>query len=398
MPLPASTIVPAAMSQRSFHLFAGTRPEVVKLAPVVHALRARGAAVVTIATGQQSDPRLTDATFAAANLKPDVVWNLGDDGYSDRAGHLYGAAVEYLASCRADAVAVVQGDTSTVPLVAHAARRAERPVVHVEAGLRSLNQRSQEETNRKMAAAAASIHFAPTPLAAKFLRGDGVDSRRIFVVGNTACDAMRLAGVQRVPIDARCGVVMTAHRATNVDDPVRLAEIVRVVADLASITGRVVFPIHPRTRDRLRAFGLTEPLEAIADVELCDPLPYDRMLAELAAAKLIVTDSGGLQEEAAWLGVPCVVMRRSTPRWEGVLNGTAVLCGVSRDKVVAAANRLLTPEALAHTATTPCPYGDGHSAEAIADTLVGNQADELLRLVEPDFTAGQLPAIATTAR
>lgn len=381
------------MSQRSFHLFAGTRPEVVKLAPVVHALRDRGAAVVAIATGQQSDPRLTDATFAAANLKPDVVWKLGDDSYANRAGRLYGAAVEYLANCPADAVAVVQGDTSTVPLVAHAARRAEHPVVHVEAGLRSLNQQSQEETNRKMAAATASIHFAPTELAAMFLRAEGVDPRRIFVVGNTACDAMRLAGVQRLPIDARSGVVMTAHRATNVDDPVRLAEIVRIVADLAAMTGRVVFPVHPRTRDRLRAFDLTASLEAIADVELCDPLPYDRMLDELAAAKLIVTDSGGLQEEAAWLGVPCVVMRQSTPRWEGVMNGTAILCGVSRDKVVAAANRLLTPAALTHAATTPCPYGNGDSAAPIADILIGSRADDLLRLVEPDFTDGRLPAI-----
>lgn len=376
---------------RVFHIFAGTRPEIVKLAPVVHALRARGMEVAMIATGQQRDPAMTEQSFDSVGLAPDVTWNLDGLDSFHLSGSLYTHALAYLSGTGSDDVAIVQGDTTTVPMVAHAARRNERCIVHVEAGLRSLNERSLEESNRKIAAALASIHFAPTDLARAFLLAEGVPDERIFVVGNTACDELRASGVDRVPLDERRGAVITAHRATNVDDPDRLLEIVSIVADLAGMAGQVVFPLHPRTRDRARAFGLLDRLKGIEGVRLCEPLPYQAMLTEIAKSRIVVTDSGGLQEEAAWFGVPCVVMRRSTPRWEGVVNGSAALAGVSCARVRELAASMLTDEAQRRVAAISCPYGEGDSGDKIAQLLVSAEADTLLRLREPDFTDGSLP-------
>lgn len=380
------------MPARTFHVFAGTRPEVVKMGPVVHALRAAGADVVLVATGQQSDPALIDATFASAGLAPDITWDLGDGDYHSRSGMLYTRAVEYLSDVEDGSVALVQGDTTTVPLVAHAARRYLVPVVHVEAGLRSLNPESLEETNRKFAAAAASVHFAPTDLAAGFLAAEGVEQGRVFVVGNTACDALLHSGVQRTPLAERSGVVVTAHRATNVDDPERLATIVDIVIELARMAGPVTFPVHPRSEGNLHRFGLYERLAQAPGVHLSAPLPYDDMLRALSQARLVVTDSGGLQEEAAWFGVPAIVMRYSTPRWEGVVNGTTVLAGVSGEKVVAAARRMLAQDSQELAAHTPCPYGVGDTGEQIAELLTSPASDALLTFDEPDYTDGSLPA------
>lgn len=379
---------------RTFHVFAGTRPEVVKIGPVVHALRAAGAKVTVVATGQQSDPALIDATFAAAGLRPDVTWDLGNGSYLERAGALYAAALIHLDGLGDSAAAIVQGDTTTVPMVAHAARRMLVPVIHVEAGLRSLNQQSLEETNRKFAAAAASIHFAPTEMAAGFLAKEGVEPHRVFVVGNTACDALLQSGVQRTPLEDRLGTVVTAHRATNVDNPERLATIVDTIIELAEMNGPVTFPLHPRSDGRLKEFGLYEKLANAPGVNLIPPLPYGEMLEALSKCRLIVTDSGGLQEEAAWFGVPVIVMRFSTPRWEGVKAGTAVLAGVSKEKVLTAAERLLGDEAQAHAANVPCPYGVGDTGEQIARVLTGPDVDDLLKLDEPDYTDGSLPPAA----
>lgn len=386
------------MNTRSFHLFAGTRPEVVKLAPVAHALREAGADVVMVATGQQSDPALIDATFRDAGLAPDVIWKGRESSYNRRSGELYSNAMDYLSSLDSDAVAVVQGDTATVPLVAHAARRCGLPVVHVEAGLRSLNQQSLEESDRRIAAAVSSIHFAPTDLAAGFLRSEGVEEERIFVVGNTACDALRDSGVERVPVEQRKGVMFTAHRATNVDDPARLATIVEILEDLAE-RQEVTFPVHPRTLDRLRAYGLYDRLAAVPGVTLTEPMHYLEMLQTMAASKLVVTDSGGLQEEAAWFGIPCIVMRQSTPRWEGIVAGTAALAGVNRKHVAMLVDDMLTDQRLAEVDQLPCPYGDGHTAARIVEVLTSRQADTLLTLNEPDYTTTlpHLPAQKSTA-
>ncbi len=364
----------------------GTRPEVVKLAPVVAALRAAGHRVRCVATGQHADPRLAARLFTELGCPPDDVWQL-DGAEGDRVGALLAHAYRELAGHRPDAVLVL-GDTYTAPLVAMAARRAGVGVVHVEAGLRSFNELSMEETNRRMLAVLATVHLAPTELARTFLVQEGVDPGRVRVVGNPVLDAVRLAGVGRVPLDRRTGVLVTAHRATNVDDPARLAVLVSVVEGLARRHGPVLFPVHPRTRDRLEAAGWWAGLAAVPGVRLVDPLGYENLLRALAASRMVVTDSGGIQEEASYLGVPVVVMRSTTPRWEGVENGAAVLSGLDEDRVLAAAAAYDDPLELARVAALPCPYGDGHAGDKVVAALADPGLRALLAPREPELLTG----------
>ena len=162
-----------------------------------------------------------------------------------------------------------------------------------------------------------------------------------------------------MPVADRRGVLVTAHRATNVDDPERLRVLVDLVEDLAAEHGPVLFPLHPRTRDRLHEQGLLDRLVAAPGVRCCEPLPFPELLQALAASRVVVTDSGGLQEEASWFGVPTVIMRTTTPRWEGVELGAALLTGLDRERVraavaaVLAATRLSSgwPRCPARTAT-----------------------------------------------
>lgn len=369
----------------------GTRPEVIKLAPVVAALREHGHDVVTVDTGQHTDAVMSGDVQRDLGLTPDV--RLAPPGGGSRLGALLEGADQVISSTEVDVVLAL-GDTYTVPAYGLAARAAGVPFAHLEAGLRSFNPRSLEEVNRRVAVATAQLHFAPTGRAAGFLAEEGVDADRIFIVGNPVIDALRQRGITPVAPADRTGVLVTAHRATNVDDPERLARLIGVVARLAVI-GPVRFPVHPRTGARLREFGLAERLAAVPGVTCEEPLPYDELLHELAGSRVVVTDSGGLQEEASYLGVPVVVLRRSTPRWEGVETGTSVLTGIGSDeeadRAVAAAHRLSRPLMLAHIAALPCPYGDGNTGLRVAELLADPAVETLLELREPDYTDGPLP-------
>jgi UDP-N-acetylglucosamine 2-epimerase (non-hydrolysing) len=370
----------------------GTRPEVVKLAPVVAALRAAGHEVTAVDTGQHTDPALSSQLQDVLGLTPTYRFTLPTEQPA-RTGALHADAAEALSRSRPDLVLAL-GDTNTVPAYALAARAAGVPFGHVEAGLRSLNQRSVEEVNRRVAGAIAQVHFAPTARSAAFLAAEGVAPERVFVVGNPVIDTLVQRGIAARPVDERNGVLVTAHRPTNVDDPARLGRLVDVVRGLADRIGPVTFPVHPRTARRLDETGLAARLEH-PGVTVTAPLDYDALLATLASARLAVTDSGGIQEEAAYLGVPVVVLRASTPRWEGVEAGTTTLAGLADDdaavRTLAAAAAHTTPEAQARAAALPCPYGDGTTGVRVAEILADERTDALLELAEPDFTDGRLP-------
>jgi UDP-N-acetylglucosamine 2-epimerase (non-hydrolysing) len=368
----------------------GTRPEIVKLAPVVTALRAAGGSVRTLATGQHTDPGLADAFFSDLALEPDVRWDLATGSESARVGAMLTAAFDELARTpRPDAVLLL-GDTYTVPLFALAARRHRIPVVHLEAGLRSFNAESVEEGNRRAVAGLASFHLAPTTLAAKMLEAEGVPSDRVAVVGNPVTDGLRRFGPDPIAPTERHGIVVTAHRATNVDDPARLRTLVELVTTLGRELGPVRFPLHPRTHDRLQRAGLIDAISRAPGVLVEPPLRYAQMLDAIANARVIVTDSGGLQEEAAWFGVPVVVLRRSTPRWEGVLAGTSTLTGLDAARAVAATRAFAEPAAQRRAAAAPCPYGDGHVGPRVASVLSDPTTRALMAVTEPDLT-GTLP-------
>jgi UDP-N-acetylglucosamine 2-epimerase (non-hydrolysing) len=366
----------------------GTRPEIIKLAPVVGALRGAGMDVQVVATGQHYDASLTDAFFNDLGLVPDVRWELEGDEHARVAQQLH-RGMELVAASRPDLVLLL-GDTNTVPLFSLAARRARVPVAHLEAGLRSFNPTSVEEVNRLVAGALASLHFAPTPMAATFLKREGVDDERVRVVGNPIIDVLRRSGRRPVPVGERRGVVVTAHRATNVDDPERLRALVTLVRRLAQDVGPVAFPVHPRTSRRLGEAGIHAGL--VTDgVDILDPLPWPAMLDLVARARIVVTDSGGLQEEASYFGVPVIVLRRSTPRWEGVESGAAVLTGLDADAALDAACRLASHEEQARVAALPCPYGDGFTSERVVAVLQDPMTPRLLALEEPDFRRAPVP-------
>jgi UDP-N-acetylglucosamine 2-epimerase (non-hydrolysing) len=376
----------------------GTRPEIVKLAPVVREVRRRGWPTRLVFTGQHFDPALGEEFLRSLDMEPDVRWAL-PQGSAAALGALLERAVEEVAGAAADVAAdavLLMGDTMTVPVFCLAARRACVPVVHLEAGLRSFNETSMEEVNRRIAAATASLHLAPTQLAARFLGSEGVDAGRIRVVGNTVVDVVRESGVERVPVESRGGVLVTAHRASTVDSPERLGTLVELLVRIGGLAaadpgfGPVVFPAHPRTRDRLLAAGLLGTLSG-AGVEVVAPLPYREMLTALASSRVVVTDSGGLQEEAAWFGVPVVVLRRSTPRWEGVAAGSSELVGLDGDAAVGAVTRLGSVAELKRVDGLGCPYGDGFAAARVADAVAEAWAAGLLEFREPDFVGRVVP-------
>jgi UDP-N-acetylglucosamine 2-epimerase (non-hydrolysing) len=372
----------------------GTRPEVIKLAPVVHALRAAGHHVRCVATGQHYDARMYGDVFDGLGLVPDDVWSLtGTEG--ERLGQLLTAAFAELSTHPADAVLVL-GDTYTAPLVAIAARRFGAGVIHLEAGLRSQNGLSVEEVNRKMMVGLATVHLAPTSMAEAFLAEEGIPADIVRVVGNPVIDAVVQMGIPVRPLSQRRGVLLTAHRATNVDTPARLAELVSIVQGLAERHGPVLFPMHPRTRDRLVRAGWLEDLVATDGLDIVEPLPYPELLTALSTSAIAVTDSGGLQEEAAYFGVPVVVMRHSTPRWEGVAAGTAVLTGMDSVRVLDAVARLTTPSELARIAEVPCPYGDGTTGAKVVEALNDPALLEALIPSEPTYDSAQrLPLTLT---
>lgn len=370
----------------------GTRPEVVKLAPVVQALVAAGHDVAAVDTGQHADAAMSGDVQALLGLAPQVRCTLPADP-DLRTGQIHSDAARMVRQLRPELVMAL-GDTSTIPAYALAARGAGVPFAHLEAGLRSFNQRSVEEVNRRVAAATASLHLAPTQQCRAFLLAEGVEYRRIFVVGNPVIDTLASRGLGPVPVEQRRGVLVTAHRPTNVDDLERLRRLVRLVEELAATVGPVRFPIHPRTAARLESAGLDAELKQ-EGIVLSGPVPYDELLGELRRVKVVVTDSGGIQEEAAFFGVPVVVLRRSTPRWEGVKAESTVLAGLDSDtgaaEALAAAQSLSTPAELRRIAALVCPYGAGDTGVQVARILADPAVDELLALVEPDYSHGRRP-------
>ncbi len=369
----------------------GTRPEIIKLAPVVRALRANGHSVITVNTGQHSDASMSGDLSLALGLDATITNTVPLDP-SPRLGQIVGDALRIVAEHRPELVLAL-GDTDTVPAYALAAKRSSVPFVHLEAGLRSFNQRSAEELNRKIGSASASLHFAPTERSRTFLRAEGIEDERIRVVGNSVIDALLATSMSPLDLNERAGVLVTAHRATNVDNPQRLARLVDLVNDLASTIGAVTFPVHPRTAQRMAQF--LPGVRFHERVTLSPPLGYFSFIDQLRRALLVVTDSGGLQEEASFFGVPLVVLRGSTSRWESVENGSVRLATLDDDdgavRAHEAAHLLTREETLRAVASIACPYGDGHTGEAVARQLADPSLDRFLILEEPSFLDGEVP-------
>ncbi|MGQ0734069.1 MAG: non-hydrolyzing UDP-N-acetylglucosamine 2-epimerase [Acidobacteriota bacterium] len=356
----------------------GTRPEGVKLAPVVDVLRRRGAHVVTVATSQHRE--LLAQALRVFRIVPDRDLDVmrPKQRLADLSARILPAMADLLEEERPDAV-LVQGDTTSTFVCALAAFYANIPVAHVEAGLRSYDAANPfpEEINRRLAGTLARWHFAPTETARGNLLREGVAPDRIHVTGNTVVDALELIvrspefAESPAPVPRALGrrtILVTLHRRESWGT--RLEAMCRVLGEVA---GRhpdldVVFPVHlnPTVRASIDA-----SLAGRDRVHLIEPLDYTTFLKQLQASWLVVTDSGGVQEEAPSFGVPTLVLREVTERVEALDAGVARLVGTSPHAIVAAIEELLRDPSTYHRMTGPArPFGDGRAAERIADVLL----------------------------
>jgi UDP-N-acetylglucosamine 2-epimerase (non-hydrolysing) len=351
------------------HLIAGTRPEAIKLAPVVVAMRAAGRVTpVLVASGQH--PTMVAQALEAFDLEPDVV--LPVERVSGSQPELMTELIKRLDALFAErqpAAVVVQGDTTTTLAGAMAAFWRHIPVVHLEAGLRSgdLESPFPEEANRRLVSQLARLHLAPTVLAATNLLDESVPADQVFIAGNTVVDATLAVAALRSPFDdvrleravADGGrlVLVTAHRRESWGEPLD-----RILSAVRTLVRRypdihVVLPSHPNPAVRAQ---VDAGLAGLERVTITDPLPYPALSRLLSNAYLVLTDSGGIQEEAPSFGVPALVLREVTERVESLHAGCAKLVGADEDLIVAEASRLLDDRALRDSMTAAGnPYGDG---------------------------------------
>jgi UDP-N-acetylglucosamine 2-epimerase (non-hydrolysing) len=351
----------------------GTRPEAIKMAPVLCRLgRTSDVTVRLVSTGQHRG--LLDHALADFGLTPDFDLDLmrPGQGLADLAARALAGLAGLLATLR-PALVLAQGDTTTVLAAALAAYYARIPFGHIEAGLRSGRPDSPfpEETNRVLISRLATLHFAPTPAAARNLRPEGIDARDIHITGNPVVDALRMMEPQ-LPPPPPCArgryVLATIHRRENHGAPLD-----RIAAALRTLLGRhedlsLILPLHPNpsVSNRLRA-----ALEGEPRAHLIDPLGYREFLATLRGAALVLSDSGGVQEEGPALGRRVLVLRETTERPEAVAAGFARVVGTDPRRIVAEAERsLLAGDP--PTASGATPFGDGRAAERIVRIVLGH--------------------------
>lgn len=344
----------------------GTRPELVKMAPVLEALEGLGDDTVLVHTGQHYDEALSGDFFRDLKIrKPDHYLDVGSGSHAVQTAECMRKLEEAFDESRPDVV-LVQGDTNTVLAGAITSVKMGIRVGHVEAGLRSNDRRMPEEYNRRVADHVSHLLFAPTGKARDILRAEKVWGK-VFVTGNTAIDACE----RFLPIAMKRGKVphglddfllVTAHRAENVDDRKVLDGLVRVL-DSAPLP--VVYPLHPRTKARLEEFGLYDRLAGSGNVTLLPPAGYLDFLALMSRCRFILTDSGGIQEEATSpsLRKRVLVFRRNTERPEAVAAGYASVVGTEEDKVLAAVRREQASGKRPHAKS---PFGDGRAGARIA--------------------------------
>jgi UDP-GlcNAc3NAcA epimerase len=344
----------------------GNRPQFIKAAAVSGRLRERHEEVL-VHTGQHYDDSLSKVFFAELGLaKPERELGIGGGTNTSQTARMLAALEPLLAEVKPDAV-LVYGDTNSTLAGALAAAQAGTPVVHIEAGMRSFDRAMPEELNRVVTDHLSELLLCSSQSAAENLKAEAV-ADKVEVVGDVMVDvALRWQPAARANAEAPAAyglmsgdyLLVTAHRAGNVDDPDRLRELVEL---LEALPGPILFPLHPRTRARLQAAGLLAGLEQLDGMQLTEPLGYVEFSALVCHARTVVTDSGGVQKEAYLAGVPCVTLRANTEWIETVAAGWNTLVDLDADAALAALERELPIE-------RPALYGDGHAAERCVEAI-----------------------------
>lgn len=354
-------------------LVVGARPNFMKVAPLHAELTRRGIPRLLVHTGQHYDEKMSQVFFEDLGMpRPDVYLGVGSGTHAQQTARVM-LGFEPVLDEHAPSAVVVVGDVNSTAACALVAVKRGIPTAHVEAGLRSFDRAMPEELNRLVTDQLCDWLLTPSPDADENLAREGVDPNRVHRVGNIMIDSLyqHLPRAKSMPTLERMGLspkgygVLTLHRPSNVDDP---AVFSRLVEALETVAGKLplVWPVHPRAKKQAETLGLWSRITNCAGFRLTEPLGYHEFLALTSQAKLVLTDSGGLQEETTALGVDCLTLRENTERPITIEEGTNVLVGTDSDAIVAAAHAVL--DGRGKSGQVPDLW-DGRTAERIADIL-----------------------------
>lgn len=348
----------------------GTRPEIVKMSPIIKALEEKHKEYFILHTGQHYSKELDELFFQGFNL-PQARYNLGvgSGSHAEETGRMLVGIEEVLVKEKPDIV-LVEGDTNTVLAGALAASKLGVKVGHVEAGLRSYDRRMPEEVNRILTDHCSDLLFPPTKNSFDILVGEGINRDRMFISGNTIVDAVQqnLGEIKESDVLDRLGLekksyfLVTLHRQENVDSRARFKAILEGL-DLIKreFNEPVIYPIHPRSKKMLDLFKL-----GCKNISLIDPLGFLDFLRLMNDSHLVLTDSGGVQEESCILGVPCVTLRENTERPETIEVGGNVLAGADSGMILDKTRQMLSENGIWDN-----PFGDGKAGERIVSIITG---------------------------
>lgn len=354
-------------------LIVGARPQIIKSAPIIReAQKHKEIELQLVHTGQHYDFEMSKIFFHEMEL-PDPIVNLGvgSGTHAWQTGNMMIKLEKTITEHKPDVV-MVPGDTNSTLAGALAAAKLHVPVAHVEAGARSYDMIMPEEINRRLTDHCSSLLFAPTKNCAKNLGAEGIPKQRIKLSGDTMYDAL----LQYLPIAARSTILkelslkrgeyatLTLHRPENVDDSKTLKNIMKAMTRLKELT--IMFPVHPRTRERLETIKLLKQLEAADHIKLIEPIGYHDILQLTKHARIVFTDSGGLQKEAFWLHTPCITLRDKTEWTETTELGANVLVGSNQDRIIEAAREVMEGGNIkARLERLKNPFGDGQASKNI---------------------------------
>ena len=363
-------------SRTHLAVIGAARPNFMKIAPLYHALKDDGLVAATIVhTGQHYDLNMSDAFFRDLGLpEPDIHLGIGSGTHAEQTGKVMAACEGLFTHDRPDLVVVV-GDVNSTMAATLAAAKLGIPVGHVEAGLRSFDRSMPEEINRIVTDTLAELLWTPSSDADENLKNEGIDQNRIIRVGNIMIDSLELLrtsieerGAYRdYSLTPRSYGVVTLHRPSNVDSPEAMETLCAELRRAAAMIP-LIFPVHPRTRKNLQSFGLLAGLASVRGLHIVDPLSYIPFMSLVWNGRAIITDSGGIQEETTYLGIPCITLRTTTERPITITQGTNTLCRAHE----------LT-EKLSHALNTPI------SDRRIPDLWDGNTAQRILASVKDHF-------------
>ena len=378
----------------------GTRPEIIKMAPIIAEINQRGINQVVLHTGQHYDKEMSDNFFRDLEIPaPDYNIHVGSGSHGKQTGNMMAGIEEIMVKENPDIV-LVQGDTNAVLAGALVAAKLHIAVGHVEAGLRSFDLTMPEEINRKVADICSVMYFIPTEESAINLLAEGFSRKNLIITGNTVVDAcfrhLKIAekrgfgenSLKDLNIENMENILtLTMHRAENVDVKSRVKNIIDALKELEEMN--IIFPIHPRTKNTLENFGLFDELNNLEHVHIIKPIGYLDFLLLTSKSTLILTDSGGLQEEAITLNVPALTLRYNTERPETVTAGGNILVGSDKKAILDNSRKILNDDGFADKMkNAPNPYGQGDAAKNTVDAIEKYYGEGLLNITAPEDIMG----------